>query len=333
MRQDPIPVVVSFPLTERTRATIEGASPLVHILEYPTEQLRQGTPRPPPTNAQALALSKAEVLFGSHLDPISLHDAAPNLKWFQVLTAGLDELIEQGILERDFTITTMSGIGAVAIAEYCMGVMVMLEKGLHSTMRQQVKHNWDFRFTGQLHGKTCGIVGLGAIGRELAQRARAFGMRTIATRRSVQPGDSSPDVDVLLPSSELAQLLRESDYVNLCIPLTNETVGMIGEEEIAMMKPEAAIVNIARAAVVDTAALLEALRNGRIAGAAIDVFDPEPLPEDSPFWDLSNVIVTPHRSGALEGYFDRAAEFFAENLGRYARGEPLSNMVRRERGY
>ena len=129
MRQDPIPVVVSFPLTERTRATIEGASPLVQILDYPTEQIAPGAFRPPPTDEQVRMLAEAEVLFGSHLDPIEVHDAAPNLKWLQVLTAGLDELIAQGILERDFAITTMSGVGAVPIAEYCMGVMVMLEKG------------------------------------------------------------------------------------------------------------------------------------------------------------------------------------------------------------
>ena len=333
MRQDPIPVVVSFPLTEQTRATIEGASPLVRIIDYPTEPIAPGSVRLPPTSDQARALAEAEVIFGSHLDPLEVHDAAPNLKWLQVLTAGLDELIAQGILERDFTITTMSGVGAVPIAEYCMGVMVMLEKGLHEAMRDQVEHRWNFHFAGQLKGQTCGIVGLGAIGRELARRARAFGMRVVATRRSAQAGDSDPDVDELLPSTELPKLLAESDYVVLCVPLTAETDGMIGADEIALMKPEAALVNIARASVIEESALLEALRTERIAGAALDVHDPEPLPEDSPFWDLPNVIVTPHRSGSMQGYFDRAAEFFAENLDRYARGEPLMNVVGRERGY
>ena len=158
-------------------------------------------------------------------------------------------------------------------------------------------------------------------------------MRVVATRRSAQPGDSDPDVDVLLPSSELPRLLAESDYVVLCVPLTAETDGLIGAAELALMKPEAAIVNIARASVVDADALLDALRTERIAGAALDVHDPEPLPADSPFWDLPNAIVTPHRSGSMDGYFDRAAEFFAENLKRYVRGEPLLNMVGRERGY
>ena len=333
MRQEPIPVVVSFPLTEGTRATIEGASPLVRILDYPTERIAPGAFRPPPTEEQVGILAQAEVLFGSHLDPIAVHDAATNLQWFQVLTAGLDELIEQGILERDFTITTMSGVGAVPIAEYCMAAMVMLEKDLHEAMRDQMKRRWNFHFAGQLRGKTCGIVGLGAIGRELAKRARAFEMRVLATRHSARPGDTDADVDELLPASELPRLLAESDYVNLCVPLTAATDGMIGADEIALMKPEASIVNIARATVVDEAALLEALRTGRIAGAALDVHDPEPLPEDSPFWDMPNVIATPHRSGSIHGYFERAAEFFAENLQRYVRDEPLLNVVGRERGY
>ena len=114
MRQEPIPVVVSFPLTERTRATIEGATPLARVLDYPTERIAPGGLRPPPTRAQAAVLAGAEVLFGSHLDPIAVHDAAPNLKWFQALTAGLDELIAQGLLERGFTSTTMSGVGGGA---------------------------------------------------------------------------------------------------------------------------------------------------------------------------------------------------------------------------
>ncbi len=333
MRQEPVPVVVSFPLTEQTRATIEGASPLVRILDYASERVEASVQRPPPTSEQRATLAQAEVLFGSHLDSIELHRAAPNLKWFQVLTAGLDELIEQGVLDLDFTITTMSGVGAVPIAEYCMGVMVMLEKGLHQTMRDQVEHHWDFRFAGQLRGKTCGIVGLGAIGRALARRARAFEMRVIATRRSAQAGEHDADVDELLPSDELPRLLAESDYVVLCVPLTAETDGLLGADEIALMKQDAALVNIARAAVVDEEALLAALRDGRIGGAALDVHDPEPLPADSPFWDLPNVIVTPHRSGAMHGYFDRAAEFFTENLKRYVSGEPLANVVGRERGY
>ena len=334
MAQGPIPVAVTFTLPPESRAAIKAASPRVRLLDYPAERVPpDGTPPPPLGEAARRALAEAEVVFGAHRDPIALLDAAPNLRWFQVLTAGLDELIAQGILERGFTVTTMSGVGAGPIAEYCMGVMVMLEKGLHTTMRDQLARRWEFRFTGELRGKTCGIVGLGAIGRELARRARAFDMRVVATRHSAKAGDSDPDADELLPARELPRLLAQSDYVVICVPLTAATEGMIGADEIALMKPEAALVNVARAAVVDQAALLAALREERIAGAALDVHDPEPLPPESPFWDLPNAIVTPHRSGAVRGYFPRAAAFFAENLGRYARGEPLLNVVGRERGY
>lgn len=330
----PVPVVVTFWLSPATLAQIADVSPRVRLLDYPAAPLAPGEERSAPDQERARqALAQAEVIFGSHLDPLALLDSAPNLRWFQVLTAGLDELIAQGILERDFVVTTASGVGAVPIAEYCIGVMVMLEKGLHTTMRDQVEHRWDFGFRGELKGKTCGIVGLGAIGRELARRARAFGMRIVATRRSATRGARDPDADVLLPFTDLPQLLSESDYVVLCVPLTAETQGLVGAAELALMKPGAAIVNIARAAVVDREALLSALREERLAGAALDVHDPEPLPPESPFWDMPNVIVTPHRSGAVYGYLDRAAAFFAANLGRYVRGQPLENVVGRERGY
>ncbi len=330
----PIPVAVTFSLSPEALAQIADVSPRVRLLDYPAAPLAPGEERPAPDRERARqTLAQAEVIFGSHLDPLVLFDSAPNLRWFQVLTAGLDELIAQGILERDFVVTTASGVGAVPIAEYCIGVMVMLEKGLHTTMRDQVEHRWEFGFRGELKGKTCGIVGLGAIGRELARRARAFGMRIVATRRSATPGAHDPDADVLLPFTDLPQLLSESDYVVLCVPLTAETQGMVGAAELALMKPGAAIVNIARAAVVDQEALLSALREERLGGAALDVHDPEPLPPDSPFWDMPNVIVTPHRSGAVYGYLDRAAAFFAANLERYVRGQPLENVVERDRGY
>ena len=334
MAEAPIPVAVTFPLPTGAREAIEAASPRVRLLDYPAERVPpDGTPAPPLGDEARRVLAGAEVVFGSHRDPIALFDAAPDLRWFQALTAGLDELIAEGLLERGFTVTTMSGVGAGAIAEYCMGVMTMLEKDLHTAMRDQVAHRWAFGFAGELRGRTCGIVGLGAIGRELARRARAFDMRVVAVRRGADGGAADPDVDELLPARDLPRLLAQSDYVVVCTPLTAETKGLIGAREIALMKPDAALVNVARAAVVDGEALLAALREERIAGAALDVHDPEPLPPESPLWDLPNVIVTPHRSGAMRGYFPRAAAFFAENLGRYARGEPLLNVADRARGY
>ena len=187
MRQEPVPVVVSFPLTEQTRATIEGASPLVRILDYASERVEASVQRPPPTSEQRATLAQAEVLFGSHLDSIELHRAAPNLKWFQVLTAGLDELLEQGVLDLDFTITTMSGVGAVPIAEYCMGVMVMLEKGLHQTMRDQVEHPLGLPDSrGSCGGRRAESWGWGRSGGRWHDGRERIEMRVIATRRSAQ---------------------------------------------------------------------------------------------------------------------------------------------------
>ena len=156
---------------------------------------------------------------------------------------------------------------------------------------------------------------------------RSAGMRVVASRRTVVPGDSDDDCDLLVPYTDLATLLGESDYVVLCVPLTKETVRLIGAPELRQMKPSAALINIARGQVVDQDALVEALRDGTIAAAALDVTDPEPLPPESPLWDMPNVILTPHVSGAVEGYGHRAVEIFARNLRHYVRGEPLENVV------
>jgi len=178
-----------------------------------------------------------------------------------------------------------------------------------------------------------GIVGMGHIGEEVARLARAFGCRIVATRRSVTAPTSDQHADELLPPSGLPRLLETSDYVVLAVPLTPETRGMIGAAELGMMPPHAVLVNIARGGVVDEAALVDALREHRIAGAALDVFEREPLPAESPLWDLDNVIVSPHISGGTEIYNQRAVDIFADNLRRFLAGEPLHNVVDPARGY
>jgi phosphoglycerate dehydrogenase-like enzyme len=158
-------------------------------------------------------------------------------------------------------------------------------------------------------------------------------MRVVASRRTVPPGATDPDCDVLLPFSEVDRLAAEADYLVLAVPLTDETHHLIGAQQLAAMKPGAFILNVARGAVIDHDALVAALREGQIAGAALDVTDPEPLPPDNPLWEMENVIITPHVSGAIEGYFDRSGRVFAEQLGRFLRGEPLENVVDPALGY
>jgi phosphoglycerate dehydrogenase-like enzyme len=174
---------------------------------------------------------------------------------------------------------------------------------------------------------------MGHIGGEVARLAKAFGCRVLATRRSVSERAAGEGVDELLPASALPYLLAQSDFVVLCVPLTGETRHLIGEAELRAMKPTAVLINIARGAVVDEAALVRALKEGWIAGAGLDVFEQEPLPEDSALWSLENVILTPHISGGTEIYNQRATGIFCENLRRYLAGEPLMNLADAERGY
>ncbi len=319
----PIRVAITFRLDDGILEEVRAASPRVELIEVPLPWLRQGPDLSAPEREElARRLSTAEVIFGPNNVPPEIVLTLPALRWLQVTTAGVDRMAGQGLLGAGFTVTKANGLAGPAIAEYVIGVILMLAKGLHTSIRDQAAEEWKFRFTSELTGKTIGIVGMGAIGTETARRAAAFGMRIIGTRRrpsSDEPGTWGHD--------QLPRLLAESDYVVLCMPLTEETRGLIGAPELALMKPTASLINVARGPVIDQDALVRALDDGTIAAAALDVCDPEPLPAGHPLWSRPNVILTPHISGAVEGYGHRAAAIFIDNLRRYAAGEPLSNVV------
>ena len=282
-------------------------------------------------------LGEAEVLLSSPIVPPELPQMAPKLRWLQLTSAGVDRLLESPILGSGITVTTASGIHAIPIGEYVLGAMLALAKGFPQAMAAQRERAWRPYLPEELHGMTVGIIGLGAIGREVARLARAFGMRVLACRRSCrQPQErppEAPEVDLLLPAADLPRLLAEADYVVLAVPLTPETRGLIGRDELAAMKEGARLVNVARGAVVDEEALVEALRSGHLAGAVLDVFQHEPLPADSELWDLPGVLLTPHVSGGTPRYMERAIELFCDNLRRYLSGQPLRNVVDPQRGY
>lgn len=326
-----VTVAVGFPVRDEVLEAIGRVDPRVRVVHLP------GIARPGAPGAGAdewkQQLAGADVLFGPTSIPREFIEAAPNLRWFQVINAGVDRLAQEGLLDRGFVVTNVSGLVAVSIAEWVMGTALMLAKNLHQAVRAQGERRWSAWRVGELAGQTMGIAGLGAIGRETARRARAFDMRVIASRRTAAPGAADPDCDEVVSYDDLARLLRESDYLVLCVPLTAETHHLIGARELAMMKPTATLVNIARGAVVDQEALIAALRQGTIAAAALDVFDPEPLPAESPLWGMENVIMTPHISGSIEGYGRRSAELFVENLGRFVSGEKLMNVVDPGLGY
>ena len=325
-------VGLTFRIDDALIAEIEGVEPRIRTLRLFEISGRQEPDAE--TKARLLReIATAEVLMGTTGTAREYFEAASNLRWFQSINAGLERLEREGILGMGFAVTSGAGIASVGIAEWILGTMVMLTKNLHVYVRQQEESRWESRRSGELDGKTGGVVGLGAIGRETARRCRAFGMRVIASRRSVPAGSIDPDCDLLLPYSDIDRLLEESDYVVLSLPLTAETRGLIGAAELARMKPTAFLLNVARGDVIDQGALVAALRAGTIAGAGLDVTSPEPLPADSELWALPNLVLTPHMSGNVEGYGHKAAGVFVANLRRYVAGEPLEHLANPALGY
>ena len=333
-------VVVAVPFGEGFFEIVRAADPRVRARVAPPELrrwLRDELPDTPGALETALqqaeaTLASADVLvtFGK-LRPETMR-YAPKLRWIQFASAGVERIDPADY--PGVTLSNASGVGSVAIAEYVIGMLLASAKRFPTLLRNQQAHRWDRRIFGaELSGRTLGIVGLGAIGREVAKRARALEMRVLASRRSAAPGDTDADVDELLPADRLDRLLAESDYLLLAVPLTADTTALIGAAELAKMKGTARLINVARGPVVDQAALIAALRAGTIAGTVLDVFDEEPLPADSPLWDLENVIVTPHLAADSDRYAERVAGVTADNLRRYLAGEPLRNLVDGERRY
>lgn len=340
-----ITYVLSPELVEEVRAFDERLE--VAALGREEALLFWGRPLPAEADVEALqrrvdaALAEAEVLYGflpRGEQLLGLLARVPRLRWFQATSAGIDRLDAAGLLpalkSRGITITNVSGLHATPIGEYVLGVMLMFAKGAHRFVRAQSRREWLRYMPAELRGKTVGVVGMGAIGTEVARLAKAFGCRVLAIRRSASERRSdSPFADELLPPADLRYLLGESDFVVLATPLTSETRHLIGEAELRAMKPTACIINIARGAIIDEAVLVRALKEGWIAGAGLDVFEQEPLPEESELWGMENVILSPHISGGTEIYNERALEIFRENLRRYLDGRPLMNVVDPVRGY
>jgi phosphoglycerate dehydrogenase-like enzyme len=246
------------------------------------------------------------------------------LKWFHSFSAGVDSPAFKLILDSGALLTNSSGASAPSIAQYVLAMMLHTSKRIEQFRQQQSRHQWEHVRGSDLNGLTCGIIGTGAIGGEVARLAKACGMRTIGMRRSGKP---AKHIDEMVTSKRLRHLLRESDFVVLACPLTKDTEGLIGADQLAAMKPAATLINVARGRVVDEAALIDALQAGTIGGACLDVFTVEPLPETSPLWDMPNVIVTPHNSGVSPLNMERAMATFIDNLARYVQGKPLKNRV------
>lgn len=286
---------------------------------------------------QALARAEeAHGVDGNYANPDFLNKAS-NLRWVQVQSAGVDRYLSIDPLMKndDIVLSNFRGVHGPAIADHAMAMLLSLTRNIKFYTTNQEEGQWRRGKTPQksiaLEGKTMLVVGLGGIGSEIAQRANGFGMRVIGTRRSDSP---SPDyIKQVGKPSELLALLPEADVVALAVPLTPETQDLLDAEAFAAMKPGAYLINIARGKVVNTDAMMEALKSGKLAGACLDVTDPEPLPKDHPLWQQANVIITPHIAGNSEVTNQRRSALTVENLRRFAAGEPLLNVVDKVAGY
>jgi len=272
----------------------------------------------------------------AHLCTPELLRAASRLRWAQAWSAGVDRYValDDLVANETLVLTNMQGVHGPAIADHAMGMLLALTRQL-STWRDAMRAGtWDRGLAedmSALRGRTMFVVGLGGIGSEIAIRAKAFGMHVVATVRSER---AAPEyVDELYLADDLDRLLPTADVVAICVPLTEETRGMFDRERIARMKPGAYLINIARGKIVDTEALLAALETGHLAGACLDVTDPEPLPPDHPLWAREDVLITPHVAARAEVTLERRWTLFRENVRRFGAGEPLLNVVDKEAGY
>lgn len=255
----------------------------------------------------------------------------PTVRWVQTITAGVDRVAATLPAEQPPLLTNAQGIFDVPIAEMVLAYILAITKRLRDLEAQQRDHTWHILRLGELAGMTVGIVGLGSIGSEIARRCKALDMRVLATRR--HPGKGSAYADEVVAPDRLSYLLAASHFVVIAAPLTPETRRMIGAPQLRQMPEDGWLINIARGDIVDQPALVAALREGWIGGAALDVFEEEPLPDGSPLWDMENVIVTPHNAWSSPHFREREAELFLDNLARYVGGRELRNVVDPGRGY
>lgn len=260
--------------------------------------------------------------------------AVPRVRWVQALSAGVDHMPLAYMQSRHIRLTNARGIHQIQMSEFAMLLMLEWARRADLHFLNQVDKVWGRRVpSGELYGQTVGIIGSGSIGQAIAEKAAAFGMRTLGYNKSGRP---APGFDETLGSREgLQRLLAESDYIIMLLPSTAETRHFLSMEEFKQMKPTACFINLARGSVVNEQELIEALRGGVIAGAALDVFEQEPLPPESPLWELPNVILTPHVAGASPHYMTRSASIIFGNLQRFLRGdaEPLINEINLQEGY
>ncbi|OWO89559.1 hydroxyacid dehydrogenase [Rhizobium esperanzae] len=311
-------IVISHPSAEIYAGLIESRFPDVRVLQA--------------SDASSLEryIAEAEILL-TYRFPVEVLDKATKLRWVQFTGAGVDSLFPIRDRVNHITVTNARGIHGEVIADYVMAGVTFLHWNFRSLLEEQIKKSWKPRPISPLTEKTIGIIGLGSIGATIARRAKSTGMTVLGSKRDISV--KVDGVDELFAPQATAEMLPRCDFVVLALPATSDTLGLFGPAEIAGMRPDAYLINIARGSVVVEAELIKALQNEGIAGAMLDVFEQEPLPPTNPLWTLPNVIVTPHMAGNPANYESRAFSVFAENLTRLMEGQGLKNIVDLQRGY
>jgi phosphoglycerate dehydrogenase-like enzyme len=283
-------------------------------------------------------LRDAEIVFTISLRAEQF-EVTRNLRWVHAPSAAVHQFLFPELVDSDVILTNSTEVHGPVVAEHAIALIFALAKKLPQATVLQQKHVWgketmwrEGYCPREIAGSTLGLIGLGSIGSRVALMASALGMRVIAVREHISKG-APEGVEAVFAPSELDKLLAQSDFVVMAAPLVSATRGLLNGERIALMKPDSFLINVGRGPQVDEAALSEALRSRRIAGAALDVFEHEPLPPDSPLWDLDNLLITPHTAGLTAKLWDRHYDLFSENLRRYLSRQPLRYVVDKRKGY
>ena len=314
-------IVMSYDLSDENLSLAHSIAPKASFVAATTDE------------DKIREIEDADAFFGFGINP-EMIERARKLRWIQLSSVGVESVLCPELLNSDIVLTNVRGSTAINISEHVMSLILAFTRTLHTSIKNQINKFWEtFRNLPvlEISGETLGIVGLGNIGLQVAKRAHAFDMRILAADPTQT---EKPDyVESLWKMDRLHDMLGQSDFVAICCPLTPQTKGMMGAPEFRAMKSTAILVTIGRGQIIDQAALVDALQTKEIAGAGLDVTDPEPLPQDSPLWEMDNVIITPHHAGASPKSWGRIFNLFCENLQRFVAGQPLTNIADQTRGY
>lgn len=300
------------------------------------DELRQKTPVVIGDSAQAFGASDAEIIlnWSGSLDLLRrVFLMSPRVRWVHSRSAGLDQTLFPELLDSQAILTNGSGVFSPSLGEFVLAAILYFAKDFRRMICNQMAGVWEQFDVAMIEGKTLGIVGYGSIGRAVTTRARALGMTVVALRRHASANAQDSAIDRMYESGKILDMLPRCDYIVVTVPLTPETKGLIAQPEFAVMKKSAVVINVGRGPTIDEGALIRALSEKKIRGAALDVFDEEPLPQGHPFYSLENVLLSPHCADHTPDWHENAMRFFLEQLERFRSGQALRNVVNKRLGY